>query len=127
MNCALLLPLPDGRIIPELAATLRVLLARGLTLLRQRNYEGISSAVSRPWYAGPNAIGNSISNEIGYAKLFSPSQDAVIRVYDGTGNVIETLEYRGDFKGVVKSFLEAPGTIISQSFLHALPHTALCD
>jgi hypothetical protein len=30
------------------------------------------------WYAQPNAI----SNAIGYAKVFSRSRDAVIRVYD---------------------------------------------
>jgi hypothetical protein len=42
----------------------------------------------RLWYAEPNAI----SKAIGYAKFFSRSHDAVIRVYDGAGNVIETHE-----------------------------------
>jgi hypothetical protein len=46
------------------------------------------------WYAGPNAI----SNAIGFAKFFSRSHNAVIRVYDGAGNVIETHEHKGDFK-----------------------------
>jgi hypothetical protein len=32
---------------------------------------------------------------IGYAKFFSRSRDAVIRVYDAADNVIETHEYRG--------------------------------
>ncbi len=32
------------------------------------------------WYAEPNAI----SNAVGYAKFFSRSHDAVIRVYDAT-------------------------------------------
>jgi hypothetical protein len=32
------------------------------------------------WYAEPSAV----SNAIGYAKFFSRSHDAVIRVYDGT-------------------------------------------
>jgi hypothetical protein len=32
------------------------------------------------------------------AKLFSRSHDAVIRVYDAAGNVIETREYKGEFK-----------------------------
>jgi hypothetical protein len=45
-----------------------------------------------------------ISNAIGYAKFYSRSQDAVIRVYDATGNVIETHEHAGDFKRVVKFF-----------------------
>jgi hypothetical protein len=35
---------------------------------------------------------------IGYAKFFSRSHDAVIRVYDDAGNVIETHEHKGDFK-----------------------------
>jgi hypothetical protein len=33
-----------------------------------------------------------------YAKSFSRSHDAVIRVYDGAANVIETHEHKGDFK-----------------------------
>ena len=48
----------------------------------------------RLWYGEPNAI----SNAIGYAKFFSRSHDAVIRVYDAPGNVIETHENTGDFK-----------------------------
>ena len=35
---------------------------------------------------------------VGYTKFFSRSHDAVIRVYDDAGNVIETHEYKGDFK-----------------------------
>ena len=89
MNCALLVALPDGWMIPEVAATLRVLLARGLTLLRQRNYEGISSAVSRLWNIEPPAIrpGN------GFRKVYRRSHHAVIRVYNDAGNVIETHEH----------------------------------
>jgi hypothetical protein len=45
-------------------------------------------------YGGANAI----SNAIGYAKFFSRSHDAVIRVYDDDGNVIETHQPTGDFK-----------------------------
>ncbi len=48
----------------------------------------------RLWYDKPNAV----SNAIGYAIHRSRSQDAVIRVYDETGNVIETHEHAGDFK-----------------------------
>src|SRR5947208_12311725 len=55
------------------------------------------------WYAGPNAI----SNAIRYAKSFSRSHDAVIRVFDGAGNVIETLEQAGD--------LLKPRTFVSAS------------
>jgi hypothetical protein len=39
-----------------------------------------------------------IGNAIGYAKFFSRSHDAVIRVYDPAGNVIETQKHKGDFK-----------------------------
>jgi hypothetical protein len=45
-------------------------------------------------YAAPNAI----SNAIGYAKFRSRSHQAVIRVYDEAGNVIETHDHKGDFK-----------------------------
>jgi hypothetical protein len=34
----------------------------------------------------------------GYAKFYSRSHDAVIRVHDEAGNVIETHEHKGDFK-----------------------------
>ena len=44
------------------------------------------------WYAGPNAI----TNAIGFAKFYSRPHDAVIRVYDAAGNVIETHEHKGD-------------------------------
>jgi hypothetical protein len=45
-----------------------------------------------------SVIPDAISNEIGYAKFYSRSHDAVIRVYDKAGNVIETHEQAGDFK-----------------------------
>jgi hypothetical protein len=48
----------------------------------------------RLWYGGPNAV----SNAIGYAQQRSRSHDAVIRVYDNAGNVIQTHEHKGDFK-----------------------------
>jgi hypothetical protein len=48
----------------------------------------------RLWYGEPNAIANAID----YAKFYSRSHDAVIRVYDEAGNVIETHEHIGDFK-----------------------------
>ena len=41
---------------------------------------------------------NAINNAIGYAKFRSRSHDAVIRVYDEAGNVIETHDHGGDFK-----------------------------
>ena len=46
-------------------------------------------------YTEPNAVANAI----GYAEHRSRSHDAVIRVYDEDGNVIETHEHNGDFKG----------------------------
>jgi len=41
---------------------------------------------------------NAVSNAISYAKFFSRSHDAVIRVYDTAGNVNETHEHKGDFQ-----------------------------
>jgi hypothetical protein len=48
----------------------------------------------RLWYGEPNAV----SNAIGYAIHRSRSHDAVIRIYDAPGNVIETHEHAGEFK-----------------------------
>jgi len=45
----------------------------------------------RLWYDTPD-------NAIGYAMHSSRSHDAVIRVYDDAGNVIETHEHAGEFK-----------------------------
>jgi hypothetical protein len=46
------------------------------------------------WYAGPD----SANDAIGYAKFYSRSHRAVIRVYDAAGNVIETHEHKGGFR-----------------------------
>ena len=61
-----------------------------------RGVDLISDALpfDRLWYDGPNAA----SNAIGYARQYSRSHGAVIRVYDDFGNVIETREHTGDFK-----------------------------
>jgi hypothetical protein len=48
----------------------------------------------RLWYGEPNAIPNAI----GYAMHCGRSANAVIRIYDAAGNVIETHEQKGDFK-----------------------------
>ena len=45
----------------------------------------------RLWYAKPD-------DAIGYAMHSNRSHDAVIRVYDAAGSVIETHEHKGDFK-----------------------------
>jgi hypothetical protein len=48
----------------------------------------------RLWYGGPKAVANAV----GYAEHRSRSHDAVIRVYDESGNVIDMHEHVGDFK-----------------------------
>ena len=62
----------------------------------KRGFDLISDALpfGRLWYGEPNAI----SNAVGYAKFFSRSQDAVIRVYDEARNVIETHKHAGEFR-----------------------------
>jgi len=62
----------------------------------KRGFDQISDALpfGRLCYGEPNAI----SNSIGYAQHYSRSHDAVIRVYDAAGNVIETHEHPGKFK-----------------------------
>jgi hypothetical protein len=62
----------------------------------KRGVDLVSDALpfGRLWYDEPTAVANTI----GYAQHRGCSHDAVIRVYDAAGNVIETLEYAGDFK-----------------------------
>jgi hypothetical protein len=54
----------------------------------------------RLWYGGPNAV----SNAIGYAQFYSRSHDAVIRVYDAAGSVIETHEHKGSVVERLRKF-----------------------
>ena len=62
----------------------------------KRGVDLISDALpfGRLWYGEPDAI----SNAINYARFYSRSHDAVIRVCDEAGNVLETHEHAGDFK-----------------------------
>ena len=62
----------------------------------KRGVDLISDALpfGRLWYGEPNAVANAI----GYAQHRGRSHDAVIRVYDDAGSVIETQEHKGDFK-----------------------------
>ena len=61
-----------------------------------RGVDLISDALpfGKLWYGEPAAV----SNAVGYAKFYSRSHDAVIRIYDDAGDVVETLEHAGDFK-----------------------------
>ena len=45
----------------------------------------------RLWYTKPDDAAS-------YANFFSRSHDAVVRVYDELGNLIETHEHKGDFR-----------------------------
>jgi hypothetical protein len=62
----------------------------------RRGFDLISDALpfGRLWYDGPNAV----TNATGYAMHDSRSGDAVIRVYDAAGNLIETHEHKSEFK-----------------------------
>ncbi len=80
-----------------------------------RGIDLISDALpfGRLWYDGPNAASNVVNYEIHY----SCSHDAVIRVYDATGNVIETHEHRGRLArcdGMERHILQAVGNITGQ-------------
>ena len=62
----------------------------------KRGVDLISDALpfGRLWYAGADAVANAV----GYAKHRSRSHDAVIRLFDDAGNVIETQEHGGEFR-----------------------------
>jgi hypothetical protein len=57
-----------------------------------RGVDLISDALpfGRLWYT-------EVSDAVDYAKFFGRSHDAVLRVYDDAGNVIEMHEHNGDF------------------------------
>ena len=59
----------------------------------KRDFDLISDALpfGGLWYCEP-------TDAIEYAKFYSRSHHAVIRVYNEAGNVIETHEQKGDFK-----------------------------
>ena len=59
----------------------------------KRGVNLISDALlfGRLWYA-------EVRDALDYAKFRSRSDDAVIRVHDAAGNVIETHDHAGDFK-----------------------------
>jgi hypothetical protein len=59
----------------------------------KRGYDLIPDALpfGGLWYT-------EISDATDYAKFYSRSHHAVIRVYDDTGNVIETHEHKGQFR-----------------------------
>jgi hypothetical protein len=74
----------------------------------KRGVNLISDALpfGRLWYGEPNAI----SKAVDYAKFYSRSHDAVIRVYGNeTGNVIETHEHAGEFRGGAFTFVPENG------------------
>src|SRR5690349_8653196 len=62
----------------------------------KRGVDLISDALpfGRLWYGDANAVANAV----GYAQHCSRSHDAVIRMYDEAGNVIETHEHAGEFE-----------------------------
>jgi len=66
-----------------------------------RGVDLISDALpfGRLWYGGPEAAANAI----GYAMHSSRSHDAVIRLYDDVGNMIETHDHHYGFKRLVHS------------------------
>jgi hypothetical protein len=59
----------------------------------KRGVDLISDALPfrRLWYT-------EVADAVNYAKFRSRSDQAVIRVYDASGNVIEAREHRGEFK-----------------------------
>lgn len=46
------------------------------------------------WYGEPDAISNAIS----YAKFYSRLHDAMIRVFDATGALVDAAQQAGDFR-----------------------------
>jgi hypothetical protein len=62
----------------------------------------------------------AVSNAIDYAKFRSRSHDAVIRVYNAAGNLIETHEHADEFREVV-NFYSHPARVLFRSLAN-MPH-----
>jgi len=60
-----------------------------------------ATLISFPMRCHLVVCGNGEPDAIDYAKFYSRSHDAVIRVYDDAGNVIETHEHAGRFQRVL--------------------------
>jgi hypothetical protein len=69
---------------------------RGFHLLAGRGVNLISDALPFGWLRYGEA--NAVSNAVDYAKFRNRSHVAVIRVYDETGNVVETHSHARGFK-----------------------------
>jgi len=82
---------PHGCSRPSRVQHRRVHRVRRLAAVLPRSH---SLPFGRLWYGEPDAINNAV----GYAKFRSRSHDAVTRVYDEAGNMIETHEHAGDLK-----------------------------
>jgi hypothetical protein len=78
----------------------------------KRGFDLISDVLrfGRLWYGGSNTI----SNAIGYAQFYSRSHNAVIRVYDDAGNVIETHAHKGE-SGIADPFCYFRGLFVRTS------------
>ena len=57
------------------------------------------------WFEGPEAIGDAVN----YARFFSRSHPALVRLFDESGTVVETLEFAADFLRVIN--ISAPPAI----------------
>jgi hypothetical protein len=75
------------------------------TRLRSTPAQGIAAEMSpnEPFFElyrwkALAAARRSLAIAVGYAKFFSRSRDALIRVYEAAGNVIETHEQAGEFR-----------------------------
>jgi hypothetical protein len=90
------LALSDSHLCHMREVTLTRIVPNYSAFSKAESFDLISDALpfGRLWYTEPNAVSNAIS----YARFRSRSHNAVIRVYDEAGNVIETHEHTGDFK-----------------------------
>jgi hypothetical protein len=87
-------------------------------LSRKNNIVKTLSSVAVAIVNSNDARRQSADNAIGYAMHRSRSHDAVIRVYDDAGNVIETQKHKGRVQGLVSVTREQKAATLRRVTAH---------
>jgi hypothetical protein len=72
----------------------------------RKDHRGVDLISNALPFGRGTVIQTPVANAVSNAKFYSRSHDSVIRIYDETGNVIETHEQAGPFSRVLTANCE---------------------